>query len=346
MKRKISILLATAMAGTMLMSFAGCSRELDEDQATQAEENAIDYVKEKYGFKATVKDVESIKFDDGLFGGVSEHAKVTMSHEGTEFEVHVLYDERSSEGEDNYQWDEFSDEISSRVRKEIDADKMQFKVTIPFLNQDIKDIDDLFDDSYCIVNVFTTGLDFDNYEDMDFDFLGNYSEVYIRNYEGKIPDVGDTNGMINMYEWFALESSVVYDAGEFFATEYEVMECYDGLMLAYAKDTLNITYSDEKVNYKYSDAKDIDELFSSYEVEILKDVDSEPDDGKVRLVFMVPAEYEHNGKKVMFDAWLDGHERSSASGSKLDKSYAFQGEHVASLFVEDGDLFTVVARYY
>ena len=346
MKRKLSVILTAAMAGSMLMSAAGCTRELDEDQATQAEENAIDYVKEKYGFKATVKDVESIKFDDGLFGGVSEQAKVTMSHDGTEFEVHVLYDERSSEGEDNYQWEEFSDEISRKVRKEIDADDIELNVMIPFLNQDIKTLDDLYDDSYFTVNAYTNGLDYDDYEDMDFDFLGNDYSVIIRNYDGKIPDVGDQKGAIYIFEWFVLESSGTFTADENSWTEYEVFESYDGLMFAYEKGTLQLVESSEKVDYQYSDAKDIDELFPAYDVTVLKDVDSEPDDGKVRLVYLVPEEHEHNGKNVIFDAWLDGHERASASGSKLKNTYAYDGYQYASVFVEDGDLFTVVARYY
>ena len=106
----------------ILMFLTGCISEEERAQAEgwrkQAEENAVTYIQEKYGFEAQVVDSETQKVGD-LFGKrLTSTTLVTMEHEGKQFRVVCDGEEEyMDEAADNYQ----KEELVAAVKEEVTA---------------------------------------------------------------------------------------------------------------------------------------------------------------------------------------------------------------------------------
>lgn len=107
-----------------VFAFAGCyspeEKALELKYKKQAKVNAVNYIKEKYGFEATVKSA-SVQAGGADFGIVDPHPSelvfVTMEYGDDEFVVRIVGDEETSEGSDNYQ----EEEILSALKEELDT---------------------------------------------------------------------------------------------------------------------------------------------------------------------------------------------------------------------------------
>ncbi|MBQ9768400.1 MAG: hypothetical protein IJW37_09890 [Lachnospiraceae bacterium] len=100
--------------------FAGCysfeEKALEAEYKKQAEVNAVNYIKEKYGFEAKVKSVMVPRL--GEFDPFPDNdVFVTMEWEDEEFIVRIAGDVVTSEGFDNYQ----QEEILSALKDELDT---------------------------------------------------------------------------------------------------------------------------------------------------------------------------------------------------------------------------------
>lgn len=103
-----------------LLSGCGVSeeqRQENEKNLAQAQENAREYVKEKYGFEAEVTggEVESLR---GMFGpSFSGYAYVTMQYDGKKFEVYMDGRKKYTTGVDDYQKEEILLAVQDAVRE-------------------------------------------------------------------------------------------------------------------------------------------------------------------------------------------------------------------------------------
>ncbi len=118
MYRKNCVLIGLLMLAVFV--FAGCysfeEKALEKDYKKQAEVNAVNYIKEKYGFEATVKSVQVPRLGEfDPFPGSAVF--VAMEWADDEFVVRIAGDEETSEGFDNYQ----QEEILSALKDEVDA---------------------------------------------------------------------------------------------------------------------------------------------------------------------------------------------------------------------------------
>ncbi len=121
----------------MLLFVSGCATKEQMQKLAKIEEqaknNAIEYIQEKYGFKAKVVAVEGHTGYDSI---VPNHeptgsATVTLKYEGKEFYVDITGEEVSTEGIDNYQSDEILKDIYKRAMSalNLEVDNVYIEVT-------------------------------------------------------------------------------------------------------------------------------------------------------------------------------------------------------------------------
>jgi len=116
---------AVLLAFTVLSTLVGCvskeQRKINEDNSSRAEENALAYIEEKYGFEADVIETEVDSYG-GLFGPTfNGYVFVTMEYDDTEFTVYIDGEEENTDGRDNYQQETITDEIKDRLNEIVDA---------------------------------------------------------------------------------------------------------------------------------------------------------------------------------------------------------------------------------
>ena len=116
--KKYAVTVGIALASVFL--FGGCysseEKALETRYKKQAKVNAVNYIKEKYGFEATVKSLQVPRL--GEFDPFPDNdVFVRMEWEGVEFNVRIAGDEETSEGFDNYQ----QEEILSALKNEVDT---------------------------------------------------------------------------------------------------------------------------------------------------------------------------------------------------------------------------------
>ena len=118
MYRKKSVLIGLLLL--IVFVFAGCysseEKAMEVKYKKQAKLNAVNYIKEKYGFEATVKSLQVPRL--GEFDPFPDNdVFVMMEWKGVEFNVRIAGDEETSEGFDNYQ----QEEILSALKDEVNT---------------------------------------------------------------------------------------------------------------------------------------------------------------------------------------------------------------------------------
>lgn len=114
------ILLVLLFSAVLL---TGCNYTKEEQNVmqeyeVQGETNALKYIKQKYGFDATVIDSYCDKKGEhavDLTPDATGDVYVTMKHNGKEFLVYISGTEESSEGLDNYQLGEITSAIKQKL---------------------------------------------------------------------------------------------------------------------------------------------------------------------------------------------------------------------------------------
>ncbi len=104
----------------IIMLLTGCISEEERAQAeawrAQAEKNAVSYIEEKYGFKATVVDSATQKTESLFSAKYTSKTLVTMEYEGKQFKVLVDGEEEyMDEAADNYQKAELVEAVKEEV---------------------------------------------------------------------------------------------------------------------------------------------------------------------------------------------------------------------------------------
>ncbi len=106
-----------------LFSFTGCTYSYGElreikTHEKQGKENALNYIKEKYAFDAKVVEVDCDKVASFVFDFTpvsTGEVFVTMEHEGKTFYVFISGEEETTEGTDNYQYEEISAALQQKL---------------------------------------------------------------------------------------------------------------------------------------------------------------------------------------------------------------------------------------
>lgn len=117
--KRVIILLCILCIGLV---FAGCDSETTERFLAAEEQgliNAVNYVREKYGFEPEVVKAEGKMYASGILPPVyypEEPIKVTMRHQGKEFLVHITGTEATTDGVDDYQSEEINAAIETGVQ--------------------------------------------------------------------------------------------------------------------------------------------------------------------------------------------------------------------------------------
>lgn len=114
--------MAALLLGMTALLLTGCISEEERAQAEawrkRAEENAITYIKEKYGFNATVIESKSQRVSDLFAPHFTSETLVTMEYDGEQFKVLSFgEDEYMDEATDNYQKDEITAAYKEEVTK-------------------------------------------------------------------------------------------------------------------------------------------------------------------------------------------------------------------------------------
>ncbi|MDO4189011.1 MAG: hypothetical protein Q4D29_08455 [Lachnospiraceae bacterium] len=122
---------------TMLM-LTGCGYTKEEKAMMKkyedvAKKNAVNYVNEKYGFKAKITGTRVLKVDPGpvpdFFPSPTGMIDVSMTHDGIDFIVNITGEDVSTDGKDDYQKTEIEEAFAKRISKEtgLNIDKLGAK---------------------------------------------------------------------------------------------------------------------------------------------------------------------------------------------------------------------------
>ncbi|MBQ7774877.1 MAG: hypothetical protein IJ379_03060, partial [Lachnospiraceae bacterium] len=120
---KPNILLRTMVILLLSISLTGCGytkEELQEmkEHEKQGETNALNYIKEKYGFDAAVTEVRCEKVASGFldFAPASTgYVFVTMEYDEKTFLVSISGEQETTEGLDNYQFEEIKAALTQKL---------------------------------------------------------------------------------------------------------------------------------------------------------------------------------------------------------------------------------------
>ncbi|MCQ2532134.1 MAG: hypothetical protein MJ093_05450 [Saccharofermentans sp.] len=341
MKKKI---FAAALALSFIFVSTACASLSDEEEDV-AKTNAINYVKEKYGFKAKVEDVEPVIID-GIFPSKGNTAKVSMSYKGDDFLVYVSHQEESSHGKDNYQWPEFTEIIQDEVYDQIDCDDAEIYVSLALADENVMDIDDYYDSCRTEINVLTSDISNTSIENFDASFLGDNYEVSIRDYnnsfKGDFPKE-DEFSFVGLYdtEPLYLDSYSIYrpDGNEF--VEYATAE-FDDFKIIYDKNA-DVTLTEIDVDYSQFDystkyGKDFDYPYSGIHVETSKET---------RLYFYFSTDLiPDDDDNYIVDIWQVGKQHVSSYGRESDVPIKAPGYYSGHKVIEGSVDLAFVLRSY
>lgn len=226
MKRRISFALFIILS---IVMFAGCGFISNEMTARSRAES---YIRDKYGFSASAKQV--VLSDNSWLEFSFEApsiANVRMEHDGREFDVLVPI--RSDDKElyaDNYEQDAICAEIEQYIRDTLDCEKLTIRIDYGvnygrnLLPKDIRSADDLIKSrNDKMINVYTYGLDFGSAARLD---PGRYGErtlfgiADLLDPELPEPEYGFINGLPVLGGWNV--GGIIYtENGELKQTVYE-----------------------------------------------------------------------------------------------------------------------------
>lgn len=110
----------------LMITLAGCGYTKEEKvdmkrYEAQGRENAKDYIKEKYGIDAKIKEVACEKYNSGPIPDFSPsptgNVFVRMSDQGEDFSVFISGESRNTDGVDNYQYQEIAGAFTQKLEE-------------------------------------------------------------------------------------------------------------------------------------------------------------------------------------------------------------------------------------
>lgn len=329
MKKVISVVILLCLSLTLV---SGCKLSINKSEERIAAQNAIDYVEEKYGFTPKVKKVEEQTLSNALFPSLSKYALVTVSHDGDEFEVYAKWDEETIEdAHDNYQWEEFSEELTEVVEDKLDCLDYEINITIPYLDITVNDYDDLIDSDYgVVVDVLTYGLTYNCFHQLYNYFLGEHFVFILRDYrDNNLPSWDDVSlDFIASSEYIDLNYSVEFSYEHEERHEYEINNL-NGITAVYDVSQ-EVTFESFDMDYSFIETHSnygYDYPFDAYHISCRPD-------SRIYLYFE-PDEAAQGYNSYLYDGWIVFSDGSSIRDTsiKIDEG-PHSGSQVIVLRIE------------
>ena len=122
----------------LLFLLTGCGytkeeKSLIKQYKEQGKENSINYIKEKYGMNAKVKSVTVCSKEYSLFpdsfSEPSETVQVKMNANGKNFYVYITAKEESTEGQDNYQFEEIKKDLVDSINNLVQIPVYKYEIS-------------------------------------------------------------------------------------------------------------------------------------------------------------------------------------------------------------------------
>lgn len=272
-KHRLLLLLCTTIC--VMLFLTGCDSMEDKLNCrkwqAQASQNALSYIKEKYGFQAKVKKCRCAR-TAGLFGSSPySYCLVTMKYDDREFYVWIDGDFENTDGIDNYQAQEISEALEEEITNCIGEKPAYFQLMqlqCPLYGSLNDACDNMFHAYYDGTNLYEVlseddiecAIFFDNGRDVSQDSLDQITEHM------------DFSGSMG-YALFE-EISFVSNKGMQTAKENVIsdLRCYSGSLgiddeRIFIDNTLSITYLEDETLRETSRiiTKQVDDIIYSYE---------------------------------------------------------------------------------
>lgn len=265
MKRKVAVLLLFIE----LFLIVGCGytkeeKALMEQYEKTAKTNAVDYIKEKYGFTAKVTGTKVLKVNPGPVPDFSPSptgfVDVSMEYEDIEFVVNITGEEQSTDGKDSYQKTEIDNAFKESLEKKLGISLESVDVMYKrdcLMQEKFTDIDSflaLAKDHYVASIVAKTfdevskiTVEAADYESVEllviscrnqdgFDLLSNFEYLNNQKYRENFYNVDSIDRKLSEYSIF-MNGYVYRDKeGEAYCRQYKVEKVEDGVYLVYDKN--------------------------------------------------------------------------------------------------------------
>lgn len=172
-----AMLFAIGIAAMLLIT--GCrDKEREEQILDHTEENALYYIKQKYGFDAQIVNA-SVDMSSGLFGpSYNDAAYYVMEYDGDDFLVYIKIITVEDDGvayqcSDDYQYDEIADAYKMCL-----DDVTGGNAETVFLKNQYRDLPDYSDSKYlCLFNAYFDGNNLNELSaDEGFDCFAAYTD--------------------------------------------------------------------------------------------------------------------------------------------------------------------------
>lgn len=145
----------------LIVLLTGCDSREDKRNIkkweAQASKNASHYIKEKYGWKARVKDCQCNRTDDMFGGSPLSECLVTMEYEDREFYVWIDGESKNTAGIDNCQTKKILHDFKEDVEDSLDTQTAYFQVIqrqCPFAVRKGEQYDNMFHTYYDGTNLY------------------------------------------------------------------------------------------------------------------------------------------------------------------------------------------------
>lgn len=163
--------------------FSGCDSEEqkaeNEKNLKQAENNAVSYIEQKYGFKPEITE-SVLERHSGLFGSTpGTTAIIRMTYNGKEFSVYIDGKSENTEGADNYQQDEIISALTEKI-KDTAKNAKGIVGEVKSVNINGGKVQDFFPDvEWGTENLYSAYFDGDNFAEVFGDNLCYVTADYI-----------------------------------------------------------------------------------------------------------------------------------------------------------------------
>ena len=222
------------------------SSEKVDDYTELGKENAINYIKNKYGFVPNIVSVDNEYIENGTIpdvnfkGTLSGWVYVKMEHNNREFYTYIQGNKQTELGTDNYQYNEIVSDILSEVKDVVGKDPYRYNVEYgEVLYKDNKIIcKGLIDKKYDKSNLIEISVE--NPINIKLEYVDNANIDKLQNKELSIFNKGNNVVFINYKSIDDCESSSV----EYF-TDTSIMSEATHISNAFIWDGFKGTYYNE-----------------------------------------------------------------------------------------------------
>lgn len=253
-KKLYDLLLIIVMLSFLLTGcYSSEDRKLAEQYRKQGEINAVNYIKEKYGFDAKVISVEEGKNGSALWGGLDTtpngRVYVRFKANEKEFLVYTVGDAETLEASDDYQMDIIENDFIEFFKNNISLDLYDYKLEFEYGG-----IKEYYDNNLEVILPYITNLELyyigeNNLSSLDLEKIENllqehYGKVTLISFENKEKCNAYKNAEFENLSLTNADMKNIYKDNE--------LEFYQNKKTFYKYDNIS-NFEDEVYVYAHSD---------------------------------------------------------------------------------------------